>query len=394
MQKNGKVKLAIVGANRGQTFNQSLEFLKDKVELTCICDLSEEKVAEWKSSFPETEGFTSFEQLLEKGDFDAVFIATPVLLHTEQSIAAMNAGKHVLSEVYAANTLDECERLVDAVKKTGKVYMMAENYCYMRENMMVRNMADSGLFGTITYAEGAYIHDCRNLRFDSSGNLTWRGEGARTSRGNHYPTHSLGPVAKWMGINRKDWFKKVTTFVTNSAGMERYAIKNFGKDHDAAKPGYWSCGDSTTTVIETEAQAIIILRVDTHSARPHNITWYSLQGTKGSYLSGRHHHDEPLIWLEGYSKAEEDGRAVEWDTLWKYSYKYEHSDWARHMENASQLGHGGGDFFVIKDFVEAIINRTPPPIDVYDAVTWSSIVPLAEESLRKGGIPIDIPVFR
>ena len=61
---------------------------------------------------------------------------------------------------------------------------------------------------------------------------------------------------------------------------------------------------------------------------------------------------------------------------------------------ADKTGHGGGDFFVLNDFLDSIINNTNPPIDVYDAVTWSSILPLSIESVKKGGIPMEIPEFR
>src|SRR5690606_18218897 len=104
------------------------------------------------------------------------------------------AGKHVLSEVIAANTLEECWELVEAVERTGGTYMMAENYCYMRPNLMVETIAERGLFGRVTHLEGAYVHDCRILYANPDGSLTWRGELRRTRDCVYYPTHSLGPV--------------------------------------------------------------------------------------------------------------------------------------------------------------------------------------------------------
>ena len=74
-----------------------------------------------------------------------------------------------------ATTIEDCWALIEAVERTGKTYMMAENYCYTRPNMMVRHLVDTGIFGRRTYAEGAYIHDTRNLLFTPEGELTWRG---------------------------------------------------------------------------------------------------------------------------------------------------------------------------------------------------------------------------
>jgi len=388
------IKLAVVGGSRGQAFNSALQMLKEDVELACICDLSEDRLLEWKSNFPDVQGFTDFNQLLAHGDFDAVFIATPVKWHAQQSLAALRAGKHVLSEVFAMETIDEGWELIEAVESSGKVYMMAENYCYRRENMMVLNMVERGLFGEITYAEGSYVHDCRSLRVDRNGQLTWRGEFSRDFRGNGYPTHSLGPVAKWLGIHERDKMIQTATFVSKQASLRHYVQERFGQDHAAVQTGFWSSGDSATTVIETASGALIVLRFDADSARPHNMNGYSLQGSKAAYLSGRHDAEEPLLWMEGKSAVDQDGIATEWDPMSKFIDEYEHPKWAEFLEEAQQTGHGGGDFFVLKDFIDAIKNKVPPYIDVYDAVAWSSIVPLSAESVQKGGIPIPIPDFK
>jgi predicted dehydrogenase len=391
---NQRIKLAVLGGNRGKAFNTAVELLKEDVEVSCICDLSGETLALWKERFPGIRGFTDYDHMLEAGDFDAVFIATPIELHAKQSIAALQAGKHVLCEVYAADTLEEAWELVEAVERSGRVYMLAENYCYMRPNMAVLHMVQAGLFGELTFAEGAYVHDCRRLRVDDEGRITWRGEQLRRFRGNAYPTHSLGPVGQWLGINRTDRIVKTATFVSKQKSLNEYIEYRFGSEHQALQAGYWAHGDTVTTVIETESGALVTLRFDGDSYRPHNMAGYSLQGSKGAYLSGRHDGEDGLIWLKGFGKEDEYGQAAEWDSLSAYYNGYEHPKWREFMQHAKQTGHSGGDFFVIKDFIDAIHNGTRPPIDVYDAVTWSSIVPISAESVRRGGIPVDVPDFR
>ena len=89
-------------------------------------------------------------------DLDIIVIATPIELHAEQAIAALEAGKHVLCEQTAAYTVDDCERLVDTVKRTGKAYMMAENYCYFHYIREWRQVIEPGRLGKIFYAEGEY----------------------------------------------------------------------------------------------------------------------------------------------------------------------------------------------------------------------------------------------
>jgi predicted dehydrogenase len=298
-----RVKLAVVGGHRGGAFDRALEVLQERVELTAICDLSQGVLARWKEEHPSIQTFTAYDDLLGKGDCTAVFIATPMQLHARQAVQALEAGKHVVSEVIAATTLDECWQLIETVEKTGLVYMLAENYCYMRPNMMVLNMAQQSVFGEITYAEGAYVHDCRDLNFNGKGEITWRGQLRRQVNGNMYPTHSLGPVAQWLGVNRKGGDRLVSTATWTSAARsaQRYVRDQMGADHPAAQDAFWKLGDSATTVIQTEKNAAIVLRMDSASARPHNMTHYVLQGTQAAYLSARHGREEPLIWIDGRS---------------------------------------------------------------------------------------------
>jgi len=389
----GPVKLAVVGGRRGASFDRALARLNDNVTLTAICDLSEAALASWGASHPGIRTFTSYDHLLETADCDAVFVCTPLLLHAGQAMKALEAGKHVLSEVVAASTLDECWQLVETVERTGRTYMLAENYCYMRPNMMVLNMVQQGVLGDTMYAEGAYIHDCRRLLFTPDHKLTWRGEYRRLIDGNGYPTHSLGPVAQWLGINRCDRLVSTATWTTPAVAATAYVTQRLGPDHPAAAKGFWTMGDSATTVIQTEQGAVIVLRVDSNSPRPHNMTHYALQGTRGAYLSSRHEGEDPLIWIDGQSPGRSYEEKAQWESLWTYADRYEHPYWGQLAGEATLSGHGGGDYFVLKDFCTAVQAGIRPSIDVYDAVTWSAIVPLSVESVARGGVPVDVPNF-
>ncbi|MGQ9683582.1 MAG: Gfo/Idh/MocA family protein [Anaerolineae bacterium] len=386
----GPVRLAVVGGNRGAGFGEALRYLADQLRLVAVCDLSPEVLEAWEKKHGGIRTYTSYDELLQQDDVDAVLLATPMELHAPQALQALRAGKHVLSEVIAATTMEECWQLVEAVKTSKRVYMLAENYCYSRENMMVLNMVQQGLFGELTYAEGGYIHDCRDLNFDSEGRLTWRGRLRRRINGNFYPTHSLGPIAQWLGINRPggDRFVTTATFMTAARASQLWVREHLGADHPAARDDYWLCGDSATTIIQTAKGAVIVLRKDSSSPRPHNGAHYVLEGTRGAYLSRRYEGDEPLIWSEALSAE------VRWQPMASYADAWDHPYWQAWRQRAEGAGHGGGDYFVLHDFVTAIQQGTPPAIDVYDAVTWSSIMPLSIESVSRGSVPVEVPVFR
>ena len=180
----------------------------------------------------------------------------------------LDAGPHVLSEVIAATSLEECWALVEAVERSGRTYMLAENYCYMRPNMLVRQLADAGRFGAVYYAEGAYLHDCRHLGYTLDGAPTWRGELSRSAPGNVYPTHSLGPVAQWLGtagLAAADRLVEVTCLTTPNLARRRYAVERFGAGHPTAAAGFFTKGDSATTVLVSERGSVAHIRVDANS---------------------------------------------------------------------------------------------------------------------------------
>jgi len=362
------------------------------LEIPALCDIDEAhlnrgigivaKARNGRKPEGYSKGPTDYRRMLKRDDLDAVIVTTPMQDHGVMSIDALRAGKHVLSEVAAAMTLDECWGLVRAAEETGKIYMLAENCCYYQHLMMVLNMVQKGIFGELTYADCGYVHNCRPLNFKGDGTLTWRGEMARDYAGNLYPTHSLGPVAQWLGINRGDRMVSLQATSTKSVALSDYAKKRFPQGHPARKVEF-KVGDSVTTLIRTAKGAMIDLRCDMYSARPcRSTTYHSLQGTTASYETL-----SKSIWIEGRSKGHQ------WESQDKYAKEFEHPMWTRWSERAKGSGHGGGDFFVLHEFLEAVRRGGPAPIDAYDAATWSSIIPLSAKSLAEGGRPQEIPDF-
>jgi hypothetical protein len=216
-------------------------------------------------------------------------------------------------------------------------------------------------------------------------------------RCNGYPTHSLGPIAQWLNITRGDNFVRTTTFVSRSAARQEYAQALLGKDHPDAQDATWVvASDSASTLIETRLGRVISLRLDSASPRPHQMNHYGLQGSRGAYLSPRTGGEQPLVWIEGMSKGSGLPGSKEhpsWQPLRDLASTYEHPRWKKDGESAAKAGHGGGDFFVLEDFADAILQKRLPPIDVYDAVTWSCITPLSSMNVKSNGIPLDVPDF-
>jgi len=390
-EKSTPIRIGVIGVGARGTYLLQLA-LQAGVEVPALCDIKPPhlnraidlvaKARDGKKPAGYSQGPKDYQRMLQRDDLDAVILGTPMQVHATMAIDAMRAGKHVLSEVAAAMTVDECWGLVRAAEETGKIYMLAENCCYFQPVMLITNMLAKGLFGELTYAECGYVHDCRSLMFEGDGTLTWRGEMLRDYLGNLYPTHAIGPVAQWMDINRGDRMVSLVAAATGRSNLVDYVRRRFPKDHPAQQIQFRST-DSVTTLIRTAKGKLIDLRYDISSPRPVvSTTYYSLQGTRASYESRI-----DSIWIEGRSQ----GHA--WEPTSKYANEFEHPMWSRFREQAAGTGHGGGDFFVVNEFLKTVRSGGPPPIDACDAAAWSVVIPLSGKSIAEGGTPQEIPDF-
>ncbi len=116
-------------------------------------------------------------------------IATPATVHIEYVKKAMDAGKHVLSEIPAVSSLEEAIELKKIVSSHPNLkYMSAENCCFLETITKWKKLYEDGVIGDVFYAEADYLHDIRGLMQDDKGNLTWRAHYDSIN----YTTHDLG----------------------------------------------------------------------------------------------------------------------------------------------------------------------------------------------------------
>jgi len=391
------VKIGLVGVgNRGTGLVKILLDVPG-VEIPAICDINEEHLQNAqaiveKRAGKRPEGYSSgpedYRRLVAREDLDAVMTATPWELHTPVAVAAMKAGKYAATEVPAAITVEQCWELVNTSEQTGMPCMMLENDCFGRGALMALNLVEQGVLGEVIHCEGGYDHDIRAglLR---NGELSWRGMHALRRNANLYPTHPIGPIAWWTGINRGDRFTYLTSMSSKSRGLSHYAAKHFGPDNIYAKRQF-ADGDVNTSLIMTEKGVTVTLNHDTQLPRPYSdsgdtkipLMVQRLQGTEG-------------IFFGSLEKIYIDGRSPEhkWEDTGPYYEQYDHFLWKALGEAARSSSHGGEDYVELHQFVRAVRNKIQTPVDVYDAATWSVIVPLSEQSVASKSAAVDFPDF-
>ena len=342
------------------------------------------------------KGDEDFRNLLNRDDLDGVIIATPWEWHAEMSISAMNAGKHVGSEVPAALTVKDCWSIVNASEKNDKFCMLMENVCYRRDVMAILNMVRKGMFGELLHLQGGYQHDLRDVKFNDGtqpygggvefgekgySEAKWRTEHSIKRNGDLYPTHGVGPISTMLDINRGNRFMHITSTATQARGLHRYIVKKGGKNHPNAKINF-KLGDIVTSVIKCANGQTVMLNHDTSSPRPYSLN-FRVQGTNGIWM-----RDNNSIYLENMSP-----KPHSWESFDRYQKEYDHELWKAFSNDAKGAGHGGIDFFIMRAFIESIKRNISPPIDVYDAVSMSVICPLSEKSIAQGSRPIRFPDF-
>ena len=397
-QKRSPLRVGVIGVGGRGTYLLQLA-LAAGVDVPALCDIKQPhldraidlvaKARDGRKPAGYAQGPVDYRRMLARDDLDAVILGTPMQVHGPMAIDGLRAGKHVLSEVAAAMTVEHCWGIVRAAEDTGKLYMLSENCCYFQPVMTLGNMVRRGVFGELTYAECGYVHDCRFLMFEPDGRLTWRGEMLRDYLGNLYPTHAIGPIAQWMGINRGDRFVSLVASATGRKNLVEHVRRTFPKDHPAQQIRFRST-DSATMLIRTAKGAMIELRYDISSPRPvPSTTYYGIQGTKASYDSrlGTQPSPEGGLWIDGRSPGHQ------WESAAKYAKEFEHSLWTESSREAAGTGHGGGDFFVVREFLRAVARGGPSPIDAYDAAAWSCVIELSGKSIAEGGRPQEIPDF-
>jgi predicted dehydrogenase len=129
------------------------------VDVVAVSDLFPERCAELARLCNCSKTYPSLAELVKDDNVEAVFIATDAASHFEHAIAALSHGRHVAAAVPAVfGSLEDADRLYEAVKTSGLTYMMFETSCYREDLYAMRKIHEAGAFGKSIYSEGEYYH--------------------------------------------------------------------------------------------------------------------------------------------------------------------------------------------------------------------------------------------
>ncbi|MDY3929029.1 MAG: Gfo/Idh/MocA family oxidoreductase [Clostridia bacterium] len=389
-----KIKIGFIGLGcRGKMLLKDDVLPHEEVDVTAVCDLYDDRAQEGaqeviKSGRKAPAVYTDYREVISDENVNTVIIATAWESHVEIAVAAMKAHVAVAMEVGGAYSVHDCWELVKTYEKTKTPFMFLENCCFGRREMMALNMVKQGVFGEIVHCEGGYQHDLREEVAFGKENRHYRLRNYLSRNCENYPTHDLGPIAKILDINHGNRMLTLTSTASKSAGLHEYILKN-KSDDEALKNAEFKQGDIVTTVIKCARGETIVLTLDTTLPRYYS-RGFTVRGTKGMY-----EEVTDSVFLDRKEDIEHD---FDWrkcciNNAEDYEDKYDHPVWKDYLQSGVQGGHDGMDWLEFGIFFDCLLKDKPMPVDVYDAASWMVITALSEQSVAKGGMPVDIPDF-
>lgn len=365
------------------------------VKITAVCDLFEDRMEYFCDKVEEKKGYrpslmtTDAMELINSDEVDVVAIFAAWEVHIPYSIEAMKKGKPVAVEVAGAYSIDQCWELVKTYEETKTPIMMLENCCYAREELMIMNMIEQGVFGEIAYCTGGYCHDLRREIMVGAANkgYHYRFRNYKNRCCDNYPTHQLGPIAQMLKINRGNRFDSLVSVSSKAVGMHEHIMQHYSNRENLVNTKF-NQGDVITTIIKCANGETITLTLDTTLPRFYSRE-FSIHGTKGMYDA----NTKSIFVEEEHGKMHSKGIYANMNNAEEYAKKYEHPIWAEYEKEGVQTGHGGIDWLVVKAFFDALKENKPMPIDVYDMAAWMVVTPLTEQSIKLGGAPVEFPDF-
>ena len=314
------------------------------VEIVAVSDLFTDRCEALARACNCKKTYPSLEELVKDNSIEAVFVATDAPSHAKHVLEALSHGKHVASAVPAVfGSLEDADRLYNAVKSSGLKYMMFETSCFREDLFSMRRIYENGGFGKLVYSEGAYFHYMEEPIDSYKG---WR-IGLPPQ---WYPTHSN---AYYIGVSGG-------TFTEVSCIGTRGVIKHLQPENNIYRNPF---GTEIANFETSEGGASRM-----------GVSWDTpgdegergrVRGQKGSF-NGKY---------EGLDSALPDLRRPPLPP------------------GVPAGGHGGSHGHLMNEFVLSILQDRKPLVDIATALNMTVPGIVAHKSALKNGKPMKIPQF-
>ena len=368
-----KVNVAIIGMGFGAEFIPIYQ-RHPNANMYAICQRTESSLKEIGDKFGVEKRYTKYEDVLADPDVDFVHINTPIPDHAPQAIAALKAGKHVMSTVPMATSIEECEQIVQLVKETGLKYMMAETVVYAREFLFIKDMYDKGELGKIQFLQASHQQD-----MDGWPDY-WPGLPPM-----HYATHCVGPCmaltrgqAEYVSCFGSGTIREELIPKYNSPFAIETAHIKF-KDSDLTARIYRSLFDTARQYRES---------FDVYGSKK-TFEWQLVENEPPVLHTAKKPEPEIPELVKVPDFAHLLPKEIQGFTL---GGVYDADD-EQHLSFTQGAGHGGSHPHLAHEFVSALIEGRDPYPNAVESANWTCVGICAHESALKGGEIVRLPEF-
>lgn len=311
-----KWKAAVIGCGSIARHRHLVEYAAHpEVEITAVCDIVEERANEMAEKY-NAKAYTNYEELLAKEDIDVVSVCLPNVLHAPVSIAALNAGCHVLCEKPMATSREEAEQMIEASHKNNKKLMIAHNQRFVPSHAKAKKLIETGEIGRVFSFRTTFGH---------------------------------GGPENWSVEGRDSWFfKKEKAFIgamgdlgIHKADLLRYLL---GEDFDEVA----SFVETTREGIDVDDNAVFILKTASGVVGTLAASWsYTAAEDNSTIIYG----EKAILRLED-------------NPDYSLVVQYKNGEVVRYALGKIQSNESGGqkNTHVIENFIQSIKNDTEPPI--------------------------------
>ena len=200
MTNASQLNIAFIGCgNIARDHLYGLQHHTQRLRITAVIDADGDRAAKMAEQ-TGAQAFTSIDDALAKGNFEAVDIMLPHFEHEPAALKAFAAGKHVVLEKPMSTHIESCQRIIDAAKRAGTVFMVAEQAQYWPDALMIQEIIRAGRIGDVITAR-AFFGNAAGDTSKWQPPWPWRFSLAKAGGGISIDggAHWLRPLRMWLG---------------------------------------------------------------------------------------------------------------------------------------------------------------------------------------------------
>jgi predicted dehydrogenase len=369
-----KVRVAIVGLGFGAEFIPIYQKHPD-AEMYAICRRDKNELNKVGDKFGVKTRYSDLNDLLKDPNVDAVHINSPIPDHAPQSLAALKAGKHVACTVPMATSIEDCRKIVELQRQTGKAYMMMETVVYSREYLFVKELYDKGELGRIQFLRGSHQQDMEGWP------SYWPGLPPMW-----YATHCVSPCLALLSKPGKP--AHADSVVCHGSGRIREdLIKNYNSPFAI---------ETATFKIKGSDVVAEVTRSLFDTARQYRESFDAF-GSKKSFEWQQVENEEPVIHELGKPEPQIPTRTKVPDYASRLPEPIRSFTQPAAIQDADHLsfiqggGHGGSHPHLVHNFLQAVLGKQAAFPDASTSANWTMVGLCAHDSAMKGGDRVKIP---